>query len=274
MSYQSTNLTTFAEQAARDLGCLRSGQSLSTDILNDIREAANQMLDQWLIDELLIIASPATAFVLTAGIYQYTIGPSEIAPNFTAPRPTEIVDANIILNQYNPVLRTPLEIINVDQWSDIPIQNLQNALPTRMYYERGFDTTTGSARIFLWGAPLLSSYSLEIFAWDQKVLQAFPDLTTAYIYPPGYQKLIRKSLAVTIAPMMNMYCKSARSEGLMAPSDAMLAMVVKEADAARTLVESYNAPDPLIISDPSFIGSSGTPGWNWLTGTSTRNGRP
>jgi hypothetical protein len=106
------------------------------------------------------------------------------------------------------------------------------------------------------------------------VLQAFPDLTTEYIYPPGYQRLIRKALAVSIAPLMNMYCKSARSEGLMMPSEAALKLVMAQADDARRRIESYNAPDPILITDPSFIGSSGTPGWNWLTGTSTRNGRP
>lgn len=272
-AYQQTSLTTFAYQAARDLGCLREGQTLSTDLMEDILAAANQWLDQLLTDQLMIPASPAQAFTLTSGVYQYTIGPNELAPNFTAARPTEIIDANIILNTTNPVLRTPLEIINVDQWSDIPIQNLQNALPTRLYYEKSFNILTGSARIFLWGAPL-QNYGLELFSWDQSVLRAFPDLTTAFIYPPGYQRMIRKNLAVEIAPLMTMHSKSARMDRPLAPPADMLRLVMKQADDARIRVESYNAPDPLLITDPSFIGSSGTPGWNWLTGTATRNGRP
>lgn len=272
MATAAITLTRFAYQAARDLGCLRAGQTMAADVLIDIQDAANQMLDGWLIEELMIPASPASVFNLTAGLQDYIIGPGQVAPNFNAERPTDIEIANIILNTVNPVLRTPLEIINVEQKAAIPVQNLPQTLPTRLYYERNFNITDGSARIYIWGGAI-DAYQLELFTPDQSVLRQFTDLTTAYIYPPGYQNLIRKSLAVAIAPLMTMYSKSARVYHPMAPSASMLQLVIKQADEARASVQSYNAEDPILTGDPAFLGNSARRGWNYLLGTNGRTGR-
>lgn len=266
------NLTQFGYQAARDIGCLRAGQTLSADILADIKDAANQMMDAWLIEEMMIPASPALIFNLTAGQQDYIIGPGQVSPNFDAERPTEIEIANIILNTVNPVLRTPLEIINVEQKASIPVQSLPQTLPTRLYYERNFNVADGSARIFIWGGAI-DAYQLELFTWDQSVLHQFPDLTTNYIYPPGYQNLIRKNLAVAIAPLMTMYSKSARADHPMLPSAELLKLVMKQASDAIQSVTSYNADDPILTGDPAFLGNSARRGWNYLLGTNGRTGR-
>ncbi len=267
------SLTGLAFQAARDLGCIRAGQTMSPDVLSDIKDAANQMLDAWLIEDFLVLASPPQTFTLDPNVQIYQIGPGQVSPNFNAERPTEIQTANIILNTVNPVLRTPLECINLDQWANIAVQDLPQTLPTRLYYEKSFNITTGYSRILIWGGSI-NSYLLEIYTWDQSVLRAFTDLTTGYIYPPGYQNLIRKNLAVAIAPLMTMYSKSARMGGLvMAPPQAMLQLVQSQAIAARESVESYNADDPILIGDPSWLGQSARRGWDYLLGTNGRTGR-
>jgi hypothetical protein len=272
LAFIPITLTQFAYQAARDLGCLRAGQTLSADILSDIKDAANQLLDAWLIEEMLVPDSPASVFDLTAGLQTYQIGPGQVAPNFDADRPTEIRLANIILNTVTPVLRTPLEIINVDQWAAIAVQDLPDTLPTRLYYERSFNVTTGYSRILIWGGAI-SAYQLELFTNDQSVLRAFDDLTTARIYPPGYANMIRKNLAVAIAPLMTMYCKSSRADRPMAPSGSMLSLVQKQAIDARLSVESYNADDAILTGDPAYLGNSARRGWNYLLGTDSRTGR-
>lgn len=268
----ATNLAQFAYQAARDLGCIRAGQTLSTDVVTDIQMVANQMLDAWLIEELLVLESPASVFTLTAGLQIYTIGPSETAPNFTSARPTLVNLANIILNTVSPVLRTPLEVINEEQWGSIPVQSLPQTLPTRLYYEKSFNTSTGAARILIWGGAI-SAYQLELFTPDQAVLAQFTDTTTAHLLPPAYTRLIRKSLAVEIAPLMTMYSKAARAENTLAPSTEMLALVQRQAEDARRAVEGYNADDPILTGDPAFLGNSARRGWNYLLGTNGRTGR-
>lgn len=265
-------LTQFAYQAARDLGCMRAGQTLSADILADIKDAANQMLDAWLIDQLMIPDAPAQVFTLTAGTQEYRIGPGQVAPNFDAARPTQIVLANIIINTVTPVIRTPLELIEVDQWGAIPLLSLPNTLPTRLYYEKSFNIVDGYSRILIWGGAI-SNYQLELYTWDQTVLRAFTDLTTARIYPPGYANLIRKNLAVAIAPLMTMYCKSSRADRTMAPSERMLTLVMRQAEDAVISVQAYNADSPTLTGDPAFQGSMARKGWNYLSGTNGRTGR-
>lgn len=272
-SSKAVSLSKLAYQAARDLGCIRAGQTLTADILNDIFEAANQMLDGWLIEEFLIIASPPQVFQLQAGLQIYQIGPGQLPPNFDAERPTEIQDANIILNTVNPVLRIPLNCINLDQWANIAIQQLPNTIPTLLYYEKSFDIVTGFSRLLLWGGSI-TNYQLELYTWDQSNLRQFVDLDTPYLYPPGYPNLIRKCLAVAIAPLMTMYCKSSRADRPMAPSTAMLNMVMTQANAARASVESYNAPQEVLFGDPAWCSrNSRRGGFNYLSGFNGRTGR-
>ena len=272
MAYDPITLTQLAYQACRDLGCIRAGQTLSPDILSDIKDAANQMLDGWLIDQLMVPDSPAQVFTLTAGVQTYQIGPGQTPPNFDAERPTQIVLANIILNTVSPVIRTPLDLIEVDQWGAIALVNLPNTLPTRLYYEKSFNATSGYSRMLIWGGAI-SNYQLELYTWDQGVLRQFTDLTTSRIYPPGYVNLIRKNLAVAIAPLMSMYCKASRSEHVMAPAQAMLARVTRQAEDAVIAVQSYNADSPTLSGDPAFQGSMSRKSWNYLLGTNGRTGR-
>lgn len=268
----SVDARTFIIDALMDLGCIRPGQIPTGDIFTAALRYLNRMIDAWLIEEMLIPASPADIYTLTAGLQDYIIGPGQVAPNFDADRPTEIEIANIILNTVNPALRTPLEIINVEQKASIPIQSLPQTLPTRLYYERNFNVADGSARIFIWGGAI-NAYQLELFTWDQSVLHQFPDLTTAYLYPPGYPNLIQKNLAVAIAPMMTLYCKAAQGGAVMAPSADMLKLVMKQAADAIESVTSYNADDPILTGDPAFLGNSARRGWNYLLGTNGRTGR-
>lgn len=265
------SLTSFAYQAARDLGCLRAGQTLSTDLLSDIRVAANNMLDSWLLEDLLVLFYPAQIFTLTAGLQAYQIGTGQAAPNFNTTRPNDIELANIILNNVNPVLRVPLDIINKEQWAAIAVQGIPSALPLKLYYDKGWNQSQYGT-INIWPGPL-QNYQIELYNSDQSVLAAFPDNTTTFLYPPGYAKLIQKNLAVEIAPLMTMYCKSARTENVMAPSQAMLALVQKQADDARQTVEISNAPDPILTGDPAFLGNSARRGWNYLLGINGRTGR-
>jgi hypothetical protein len=88
-----------------------------------------------------------------------------------------------------------------------------------------------------------------LFTWQQ--LTEFPDITTTpIILPPGYSRLIQKNLAVTMAPSMQLNCKTYR---LAEPQAPMLVQVALEAKEAMDLVKAYNAPDPLMPCDSSYM---------------------
>jgi hypothetical protein len=265
MAIQTYSANELAYQALRDLGCIRSGQGAPSDVLLDCFTAANELIDAWLIDQLLVYAYLADQYTLNGTQQSYTIGPS--GAYFTAPRPTGIQDANIILNYTNPPVRQPVQIINVDQWASIRVQQLQPAIPLVLYYDGNFSSGAGYGTINLWPGPQ-ASYILEIYTWQQ--LTAFPDQTTPIRFPPAYAQALRKNLAVSIAPMMMLYGKSNIVVG--SAIDKALPLVQKQANLALAAIRSYNAKTPVLNLDPAFDAVDNQGGFNYLIGTSGRNG--
>jgi len=253
--------TQLAYRALRDIGCLRPGQTTSTDVLNDILTALNEHIDLDLLNPLMRYAFRPDVYNLTASTMTYQIGPGQVGVNFNAPRPTAIQDANLILNDVNPFVRLPIEIIDVDKWAAIRVRNIPAALPLALYYDKNFDPTGQFATINLWPGPL-KNYQLELFTSQQ--LQTFPDLTTVLNWPPGYVLYLRKSLAVDIAPMMEIYSKLAR---LSQPREALLERVEAQARQAKDDIESYNATSPVLQIDPAYQSADqkATP-WNYSIG--------
>ena len=246
--------------ALNDLCVIRPGQVPTADILAVGLRAANQMIDQWLLNQLMVQTQVPNIYPLVSGQQDYTIGPTGC--DFTAPRPTEIENANVVLNTVTPVLRVPLNIlVDPGSWAAIAVQHLPNALPLVLWYEKSLDQTTGGAKLHLWPGPLVA-YGLELYTWQQ--LTSFADLTTSYLFPPGYVECMRKNLAVKVAPMLRAYFK--------VPPD-LFAELKEQALQAMNDLQSYNAPDPMLTEDPAFIGARPRAGWNYLLGTYGRNNR-
>lgn len=260
--------TNLINEALRDLGCLLPGNKTSPDILAEGLVVLNQRVDSWQLDGLKVLNNRSDIYPLTAGIQKYTIGPVNATPAplywFPAQRPTAIRDANIVLNTFNPVIRYPMEAVNVDEWADIAVQDLPFAIPTAMYYVRDFDPTYGFASIYLWPGPL-ESYGLELFTWQQQ--QIFQSLTASYNFPPGYQLMLRKCLAEDLIPMMSRQQKEYRI------TPQIIQLVTTQARLARQVVESSNAPAPLLIGDPAWQSPQESGAFNYLTGLTGRGTR-
>jgi hypothetical protein len=265
-------LTQLAYQALRDLGGLLPGQTTSPDVLNDIFTVANEMLDSWLLEKYLVYADTASAYTLTPGVQQYLIGPNNpgaLPPGaawIQAARPTRIDDANVILNTVTPVVRLQVSLLNRDQWAAIAVQQLPDAIPLNLYYDGNFDNTFGYGTLNIWPGPL-TNYQLELYTWQQ--LQQFQDLTTPLSFPPGYALMIRKNLAVHIAPMMKLYNKLGRVSWEI--SEATLTQVAAQAKEAKDAVVSYNAPQLVMSCDPAYLSKRGN-AWNYALGTLGRGG--
>lgn len=241
-------------QALRDICELRPGMETSTDVYNECLVQLNLMLDSWLLDQLMVYAIQPDIYNLT-GSGTYTIGPS--GADFTADRPTQIEDANIILNTFSPSVRRLNVLINQHEWAAIAVRDIQNCIPEALYYDNGFNTTSGYGTINLWPEPV-SGYQLELFT--RKQLQEFPDLTTALKFPPGYALALRKNLAVMIAPAMMIYFKV---------SAPMLDVVNGQAIKAKADIMSKNTPAQIWQCDPAFTSRNrgNNSGWDYSIGT-------
>lgn len=246
--------TALIHDALTDIGCLVFGQGATADLLNGCFRILNQQLESFLLDDLMCFTIRIDAYNLVAGQQVYTIGPS--GADFTAARPTRIEEANLILNTVTPVVRRPLKVIQDQGWANIRVQSIPFALPLKLYYDGGFNPASGYASLYLWPGPL-SAYQLELFTWEQ--LQSFANLTTAYRFPPGYELLLRKTLALAAAPACRKYLKVAPAE-----HESMVAQVRDQAVRAMAAVQSFNAPDPTLAADPALRRRGR--GWNYAIG--------
>lgn len=211
----------------------------------------NQLLDSWNTRKIYIYASQLQIFQLTPGLSPHTIGPQGGNPTFvlpvTASRPVDIANANIILNNVNPVVRSPLNKRDKDWWANQRLQTIPANLPTDYYYRP--DWPNGS--IFFWPVPNFAYQSeLEI----ETLLIGAATLATVFTFPPGYELAITLTLAELICPGFERQ-----------PSP----VTVSAASAARQAVAGLNAPPPR-VSLNDFRSSAGKPlpTFNYRTGSS------
>lgn len=250
----STTLTTIGTDMLCDIGVLVPGQVATADILAYLLRNANRMLDTWKLDELFAFAYPAAIYPLQSLLEQYQIGPGQVSPNFNAVRPTGISDANIIIAMSStPTVRRQLAIWNKDEWAAITVRATNpgdvapiGAIPIGMYYDDDYAEATGYATINLWPAPQFQPQSLELFTQETMPFDSFATVTTAYNFPPGYENLVRRGLAVECYSGLKSYIKYPVD-----PKDIGDAWI-----QARAAVMSANAPDAVKYVEPAYRGQS------------------
>lgn len=185
------NLTTLANSAAQFLGVLDSGESLSTQQLNDALAACNQMLDNWSSDGLYALSDVVTSFSLAASTQSYTIGTGQ---TINIARPMRIVAASF-KNSGGP--GGPLQVVSEKEWADIPDRQRLSWIPTKLFWDRG----TPNGNVYISPVPQ-GNMSAEIHTFVP--LTQFADLTTTITLPPGYARLMTLGLAIELAPQYDM----------------------------------------------------------------------
>jgi hypothetical protein len=177
--------------AARLIGVLASGETLSGNESADGLLIAQQMMDSWQAERLNIFSITISEFPLTPGQQTYTLG---TGGNFNIPRPAKIERMSIVslLNPAQP-LELPLEMLTEAGWQAIPVKLISSSLPTVVYDDGAFPLRN----LNFWCIPTIA-VNTRIYLWN--ALNTFPDLSTDVTFPPGYLKAIRYNLAVDLAP--------------------------------------------------------------------------
>jgi hypothetical protein len=187
--------------AAKALGKLRAGGGLCPSELADGLIVLNNLVDYWTTRKAFVYTTRMDEYAFTGKAAPdavnpavYTIGPS--GADFTAARPTRIERANIVLNDVTPGVFYPLEILDVDQWAAITVEQLPVTLPSKMYC----DYAVPNANLYFWGQPT-EPYLLQLLTWQQ--IAAFASLATVIVVPPGYYAAFLYSLAELVGPQWN-----------------------------------------------------------------------
>jgi hypothetical protein len=177
--------------------------------------------------------------------------PTNVFPNYptVGARPVEIFNANIILNNLNPIVKCPLRIRDRDWWIANTIPNVPTSIPTDLYYNPTFPF----GQIYLWPEQDIT-YGLEVQVPIDLLNQ--PTFTSQFYGPPGYQDFTIYGLAESICPT---YGKE------LSPT------AVKLLNKATLRVQQKNSFSPKMSTrDPGIPrGARGNTLFNWLSGTTT-----
>jgi hypothetical protein len=188
--------------ALRMLGTLAEGQTPSASEVDDALEALNAMLDSWSTRRVSLYASQYAEYTLQTAIQSYSIGSGG---TFNQARPVKIIaiDALIADAGGTPATdkaRSTIELISVEQWAAIKPRNAKATFPTACYPDYAFPL----CNLNFWPVPTFTGTApkVEIYQWT--ALTRFPDTSSSYTVPEGYELAFKANLAVLLAPEYNM----------------------------------------------------------------------
>lgn len=237
--------STLITNALLELGVIAANETAAAADATLGLSLLNRIIDSWSTREVFIYTVSIAQYTLVPSQQTYTIGPGG---NFDTTRPTRILNANIILTSVTPNVRVPLQLINDDQWASIAVQNVNTTIPTKLYYDGGFNAN-GQGTLFFWGVPTAAN-SVELFT--PQLLTAPASLSTTIYFPPGYEE----ALTLTLAERMCGPFNKVRPPSL-----------IQDAMKARAAVIGLNTEAPLLTTDSGLQASTpNRPYFNYRTG--------
>jgi hypothetical protein len=249
----ATQVSEIIYAAYRNCGILKAPQrGYSNSEWQDGVEALNTLLDAWGIDPLKIYTVRFDDLTLVQGGQRaYTIGidpTGQQIADYPVPRPVRIHAANIIVQlSGGPALRVPMELLNVDGWSNIRVQNVPTTIPIWLYCDYA---SSPFANLYFYPYPA-GPGQLELYSWQQ--FQKFVNPSDAVLLPPGYLRALKFNLAVELA---------ARN-----PTRAILTpATAKIAEESLADIMRRNAPSPLMSCDPALTTFHRGTTWQYTTG--------
>lgn len=172
--------------ALRAIGAIASGETPSSEELQDSLEALNLMLDSWSAERLIVYENTTEGFSLVSGQASYTIGSGG---DFDTTRPTRILGAYI---RDSSDIDHPVDVFSAKEYREISSKTTQSR-PTELYYKPSYPKGT----IYLYPVPeTVETLYLE----SLKPLTEFSSLTTDVNLPGPYKRALKWNLAVELAP--------------------------------------------------------------------------
>lgn len=176
-------------RAMRIAGVLASGEIPSAAESADVLVIANQMLEAWGAEELMVFTLTIQQFTLVAGTQSYTMGTGGA---FNVVRPPKI-DYAVIVSLNNPAqpLDLPIKMYTDAEWAEVRVKNIPSSLPQGVYDDGGFPLRTLS----YWPIPSVQVQT-KLGCWTP--LTQLDSSATDFLFPPGYMEAIVYNLAVRI----------------------------------------------------------------------------
>lgn len=182
----------FITSALKASGVIAEGETPTSEAAADGLVRLNDMIDGWGTQRLTVYAILRTVKALTSGTASYTLG---TGGDINIARPTWIDHAGAIADSAAAVpFEEPLQLFTDQAWAQIPDKTLAGQ-PAGIYYDHTF--TAGLGRVSLYPVPNTSTSQLVLYT--PQAITEFADLSTAYTFPPGYKKAIRRNLTIELS---------------------------------------------------------------------------
>jgi len=235
--------------AARLVGIVASGETLSGAESADALLILQQMIDTWQADGLKIFSENINIFPFVLGQQTYTLG---TGGNFSMVRPAKIqrMGCQILSNPTQPS-EIPITLLDFDGWANVRVKNISGSYPLFCYPDYGFVGNPPVMTLNFWIIPGLAC-NCVIYSWNP--LTTFPDLaTTDIIFPPAYAEALRYNVAIRLATEF--------------PGTPLRPELVAVAASTLEALKDINLPAPVLRCDPGLSGQTSWPAYDWRSDT-------
>lgn len=186
---------TLIEAALRLAGLMDAARrKASPEQLDEGVESFNAMMDDWRGRGWRVPCVTRNVFPLTPAKKSYTIGPAEVSPNWTAPRPTRLLNAGVVLTSNSPNPEWPLQVFSQGDYALVRNKDWSSSWPIGVYLE--LTTSVSYATLFVYPIPSTTN-SLALYL--DSFISEVQGLTTGIVLPPSHRLAIERNLAIEIA---------------------------------------------------------------------------
>lgn len=162
-----------------------SGETPSSESINDGLYSLNSMISSWSIQGGLVFTQTVETFSLTAGDNSYTIG---LTGDFVTTRPTLIRFITVTSGGIDYTL----EELTQEQYATLALKNIQG-IPYGFYY----DGNSPDGTLKFYPSPS-AGYTATLYC--EKALSSYSSVNDTLVAPEGYERAFRYNLACEIAP--------------------------------------------------------------------------
>ncbi len=215
----------------------------SSPMYGDGLRALNRMLGNWSTQRSNIFNLNIDQWTVVANTQSYTIGPGG---DFDTARPQRIPMANLILQTTPTDVRRPMALLTDAQWASKRVQQIFS-MPLEIYN----DSDAPLSKLYFWPIPD-QTYQIELYTWQ--ALTKAVSINDTLSYPDGYEEAIVYGVAKRLMPMFRDRRRSAEED----------ALVVQQAAASLSAIQSLNSPAPQMRTDEALTGRGGF--YNYSTG--------
>lgn len=236
--------------ALNEIGVLAQGEDPATGDGDDALDLFNDFVDALGAERLAMYTVLRTAHTLTASRASDSIGPGG---DINIERPLWIDAAMLVIDTTASIpAEISLEVLTDQGYAAWPNKTMEASQSRAIYYDHAF-SSSGRGSVSYLPIPDVGTTQLVLYTPQAPIAQV-SSLATVVTFPPAVRRMLRKNLALELAPSY--------------PSAVVSKLLLKQAAESKAQFKSSNVR-PLIRScDPGLTNTGGA--WNINTGSYKR----